>query len=437
MALVCGDMENHGLLDYVCAWYIKAADYISDTHIRCAFVSTNSITQGEQVSVLWSYLFQRNRIKIHFAHRTFVWANEASGKAHVHVVVVGFGAFDLASKRLFEYDAHGNVSVANGTANISPYLITGSDTVVGNRSTPLCAVPEIGIGNKPIDGGFYLFTSDERAAFLEKEPRARAYFRRWIGSEEFINNIERWCLWLRNCPAEILREMPEVLHLVDSVAKYRRGEIPAKTKDDTEKNKKRNEATKKLAAQPTRFHVENFPTSSFLVIPGVSSERRRYIPIGFIQPDTLASNLLNVVPDATLWHFGIVSSAMHMAWVRTVCGRLKSDYRYSNKLVYNNYPWPKPTAAQRSAVEEATQAVLDARAPRLAAGASLADLYDPLTMPADLLNAHDALDRAVDRTYCSAPFTTDRERVEFLFGLYEKLSVPLAPAAKAKRKAKV
>lgn len=434
MALVASGVNNYGLLDYVCGWYLKAADYITGTAIRCAFVSTNSITQGEQVGVLWGYLFQRYGIKLHFAHRTFVWENEASGKAHVHVVVIGFGVYDTPRKRLFEYDAEGKVVEQSGTANLSPYLMVGGDTVVTNRTTPLCAVPEIGIGNKPIDGGYYLFTPEEKSAFLEREPSAEPYFRRWMGAEEFLNSAERWCLWLGECPPHELRQMPEAQHCVELVAKYRRGEIPAKGKDAEQRDKRRNEGTIKLATTPTRFHVENFPRSNYLVIPGVSSERRPYIPIGFISARVIASNLLNVVPDATLFHFGMLSSAMHMAWIKTVCGRLESRYRYSNKLVYNNYPWPEPDAKRRTEIETAAQAVLDARTSRLDAGASLADLYDPLTMPTELLKAHQTLDRAIDRSYRPTAFVNDRERVEFLFALYERLTVPLAPLSKTKHR---
>ncbi|HVS53663.1 MAG TPA: DNA methyltransferase [Opitutaceae bacterium] len=436
MDLVAGAAHNHGLLDYVCGWYFKAARYIAGTTIRCAFVSTNSITQGEQVGVLWGHLLQHYKIKIHFGHRTFAWQNEASGKAHVHVVIIGFGAQDSATKQLFDYDSTGKPSVSSGTANLSPYLMVGSDTVITNRSTPLCAVPELGIGNKPIDGGYYLFTPTEKSEFVRKEPSARAYFKRWIGAEEFLNGTERWCLWLGECPPQELRKMPEAQRCVELVAKYRRGEIPAKGKEDKDRDERRNEGTVKLATTPTRFHVEFIPKTNYLVIPEVSSENRRYIPIGFLGPDVLCSNKVRLMPEATPFHFGVLSSAMHMAWVAVVTGRLKSDFQYSIKLVYNNYPWPDPTYEQRSAIETAAQAVLDARAPHLARGASLADLYDPLAMPAGLLKAHQTLDRAVDKSYRAAAFTSDRERVEFLFARYEKISAPLAPAAPKPKRAK-
>ncbi|MDX9793208.1 MAG: class I SAM-dependent DNA methyltransferase [Kiritimatiellia bacterium] len=459
MAAVAGDVRNFGLLDYVTAWYLKAAEFIQDTPVRVGFVSTNSITQGEQVGVLWSALFARS-MTIIFGHRTFAWQSEARGKAHVHVVMIGFAQSFSGTKRLYE-EADG-VTTATPAKNISPYLIEGPDTVILNRAAPLCAVPEIGIGNKPIDGGNYLFTPEEKAAFLAAEPTAAPYFRRWLGSEEFINGIERWCLLLKDCPPERLRGMPEVTKRVEAVRKLR---LASKSLP-----------TQKLAATPTRFHVENFPASHFLVVPGVSSERRTYIPIGYLSPGHVASNLVNVLPDATLYHFGVLTSAMHMAWIRQVCGRLKSDYRYSVKLVYNNFPWPQldasrsPAASSWDCVREAAariywtsyhedaaesdrktarragdakkvasvvaaaQAVLDARARYT--NATLADLYDPLAMPPDLVRAHAGLDRAVDRCYRAAPFTSDRQRVEFLFALYEQYAAPLLPAQKAKRKAK-
>jgi hypothetical protein len=426
MRSVARKVDGGGLLDYVAGWYFKAAEYIRDTKIVAGFVSTSSITQGEQVGALWNALSRRFGLKIHFAYRTFPWESEARGKAHVHVVIIGFAAFNADGKRI--YECHDEKAMASAAKNISPYLVEGPDRALANRQKPLCDVPEIGIGNKPIDGGYYLFTPEEKAQFLRAERGAKKFFRRWIGSDEFLNNLERWCLWLGECSPKELRQLPETKKRVALVAKYRRGEIPAKGKADEERNKKRNELTRKLADTPTRFHVENMPKSKFLLIPKVSSERRRYIPAGFMSPPTLVSDLVFVFPKATLYHFGVLSSAMHMAWVRQVCGRLESRYRYSAKLVYNNYPWPDaPTEKQRSTVEAAAQAVLDAREGHLAAGETLADLYDPVAMPAKLVKAHAALDRAVERCYRRQPFTGERERVEFLFALYEKLAAPLLP----------
>jgi hypothetical protein len=418
MKAVFADVDGHGLLDYVAGWYFKAAKYLRGTKIVVGFVSTNSISQGEQVGALWNQLFHRFGLKIHFAHRTFAWESEAKGKAHVHVVIIGFAGFDATNKRI--YECHEQKVVVTSARNISPYLVEGPDRAIVNRSTPLCDVPEIGIGNKPIDDGNYLFTPDEKAKFLELEPKAGEFFRRWLGSAEFIHGLERWCLWLGDCPPDKLRQMPEAMKRVEAVRKFRL--------------RSKSAPTKKLADTPTRFHVENMPEGRFLLIPKVSSERRRYIPMAFTSPKTMVSDLVFVFPHAALWHFGVLSSAMHMAWVRQVGGRLKSDYRYSARLVYNNYSWPEtPTRKQRCAVEAAAQAVLDARDEYLKKRVVLADLYDPLSMPAKLVKAHAALDRAVDRCYRREPFATERQRVEFLFALYEKLTAPLLPPTRKKR----
>lgn len=415
MDAIAGDVENHGLLDFVTGWYFKAADYIRGTRIVVGFVSTNSISQGEQAGTLWNYLFQHFGLKIHFAHRTFAWVSEARGKAHVHVIIVGFGEFDVTNKRIYNYETE-NATVT-AAKNISPYLVEGTDLAITNSSKPICDVPEMGIGNKPIDGGNYLFTPEEKAVFLKQEPAAKEFFRRWIGAEEFINGIERWCLWLGDCPPDKLRKMPLALARVEAVRDFRLASKSA--------------PTRKIAETPTRFHVEYFPKQEFLVIPEVSSERRKYIPIGFMSPRMLASNKLRILKDATLYHFGILSSEMHMAWVRLVTGRLKSDFQYSIKLVYNNFPWPSPTAEQRERVEEKAQAVLAAREPHLPPQgmSTLADLYDPLSMPPALAKAHAELDRAVEKCYRPEPFASDRHRVEYLFALYEKLTAPLLPAA--------
>jgi predicted RNA methylase len=418
MDAVAGNIQNSGLLDYVTGWYFKAAEYIQDAGTVVGFVSTNSVTQGEQVGVLWNALFQKHGVKIHFGHRTFTWMSEARGKAHVHVVIIGFATHNADNKRIYDYE--GDQVTAIPAKNISPYLVEGPDLAIVNRSKPLCDVPEIGIGNKPIDGGNYLFTPSEKAEFLIIEPKAGEFFRRWLGSEEFLNGIERWCLWLGDCPPEKLRAMPEAMKRIEAVRQLRLNSKSA--------------PTKKIAAFPTRFHVENMPKDYYLLIPEVSSERRNYIPMGFISPDILSSNLVKISPDATIYHFGILSSAIHMAWVRQVCGRLKSDYRYSAKLVYNNYPWPMPTGKQRKEVEDAAQAVLDSR--KEFPDATLADLYNPLSMPPSLVKAHAALDRAVDKCYRSEPFTSERQRVEYLFSLYEKLTAPLLPASPKQKKKK-
>jgi hypothetical protein len=395
-------------------------------NIRCAFVSTNSICQGEQVGVLWSELL-RLGMKIQFAHRTFKWSNEAPGKAAVHCIIVGFGRADGASGafprdtgegaaghdilRLFDYAEVDGPPHEQAVHNINPYLVDADDVLIARRDTPLCDVPEIGIGNKPIDGGHYLFSDEEKAEFLKLEPQAAPWFRRWLGADEFINGWQRWCLWLGECPPATLKAMPEALKRVEAVRKLRLASKSA--------------PTQKLAATPTRFHVENIPASNYLLIPGVSSETRPFIPIGFMEPSTLASNLVLVVPNATPYHFGILTSTMHMAWVRYVCGRLESRYRYSAQIVYNNFPWPQALSdAQRESIEAKAQAVLAARAEH--PDATLAQLYDPLTMPPALLKAHQALDRAVDAAYLpdggAKHYASDAERVAFLFRRYAALT---------------
>lgn len=405
VAQVFHDIKNRGLLDFVTAWYVKAARMIQDSAIRCAFVSTNSICQGEQVGALWNWMMTQG-VHIFFAHRTFQWNNEARGKAAVHCVIVGFAAEELQPKWLFEYEHIKGEPQRIHVRNINPYLVDAPNMVLHNRTVPICTVPTIGIGNKPIDGGHYLFTEEEKKEFIAKEPQAAPYFRRWLGGDEFLNGYNRYCLWLGDClPAE-LRAMPKVMELVEAVRVVRLASKSA--------------PTRKLAATPTRFHVENMPSGNYLVVPKVSSERRLFIPMGFESPVTLCSDLVHIVRDATLYHFGVLSSTMHMAWMRTVAGRLESRYRYSAGIVYNNFPWPSnPTEKQRSAIEAAAQAVLDARTqfPE----SSLADLYDPLAMPPVLLKAHQVLDRAVDAAYSRQAFKTEAQRVAFLFERYSEL----------------
>ena len=342
--IVFDGMANGGLLDFVAAWYVKSARYAKKFEdgtapLRFAFVSTNSIVQGEQVGVLWSWLLAQG-MHIHFAHRTFQWSNEARGKAAVHCVIIGFGLADSGSKTIFEYEDIRGEPHKVAANNINPYLIDAPDVVLPRRSRPICDVPNIGIGNKPIDDGNYLFTTEERNAFLNIEPTAEPFFRRWLGAEEFINGYERWCLWLGDASPTELRAMPEAMKRVRDVAAFRKSS--------------KSEPTRRLAETPRRFHVENMPKQEWLLVPEVSSERRHYIPIGFEQPSTFGSNLVKIVPNATRYDFGVLVSRMHMAWVRYTCGRLKSDYRYSKDIVYNNFPWPEsPTDAQRAAIESA------------------------------------------------------------------------------------
>lgn len=416
---IAGKLKGAGILDYVCGWYLKAANYVENHPIRVAFVSTNSIAQGEQVGVLWSGLLN-NGFHIFFAHRTFRWSNEARGVAAVHCVIIGFAKADISPKRLFDYQGTQSGFTEQAVNCINPYLVEAENILLPNRNKPICTVPEIGIGNKPIDGGNYLFKTEERDAFIAEEPTAEKWFRRWLGSDEFINGWERWCLWLGECSPAELRKMPNAIKRVEAVRQVRLASKSA--------------PTQKLADTPTRFHVENIPDNNYLIIPEVSSERRNFIPIGFMSPETLCSNLVKIVPNATLLHFGVVTSTMHMAWVRTVCGRLKSDYRYSSGIVYNNFPWPETTDEKhRAAIETAAQAVLDTR--NQFSDSTLADLYDPLTMPPALVKAHQKLDKAVEAAYLVAEkalgnpppkLSTDAERVAFLFELYQRYTSLLA-----------
>jgi hypothetical protein len=411
LAQVWAGVRNAGLLDFVTGWHLKAADYMHD-HPRCraALVSTNSICQGEQVGVLWPELHRRG-VKIDVAHRTFPWESEARGKAHVHVVIVGFGIGDREGpKAIHDYGPKGEPLGRAVVANISPYLTAGSDHTVKNRSKPLSDVPSMSFGNQPIDGGHLLMTDEERAELLAEEPNADALVRPYVGSREFINDESRWCLWLRDFSPAALRQMPSVMNRVAKVQTFR------------ESSKRK--ATRELASVPTQFAFVSHKESAYLFVPSVSSERRPFIPIGFLPASTIASNLGLIVPDATRYHFGVLHSAMHMAWVRQVCGRLKSDYRYSARLVYNNFPWPTGASpAKRAAVEAAADAVLAARAQH--PDATLADLYDPLTMPGNLARAHAKLDAAVDLCYRPQKFPDERRRFEHLFALHEKQANPL------------
>lgn len=419
LAQVFHDLQGAGVLDFVAPWYRKAADFMADNQdIKTAFVSTNSITQGEQVGVLWPDLLRRG-VKIHFAHRTFQWSSEARGKAAVHCVIIGFALHDTTDKRLFDYETPQSEALEVQVKNINPYLVDAPDVVVSRRSAPLCPAPPLVYGSKPADGGHLLFSSTERDAFLSKEPTAAPFIRRFIGSEEFINSIERYCLWLVDCPPDQLRKMPEVMNRVEKVKAMRLGSKKA--------------PTRALANTPTVFAELRQPLTDYLIIPEVSSERRSYIPVGFMPRNVIASNLLYVMPNSTIYHFGVMCSAIHMAWVRAVCGRLKSDYRYSAGIVYNNFPWPvAATDKQRQSIEEAAQAVLDVRAKY--PGSSLADLYDPLSMPPDLVKAHHKLDAAVDASYSKKKFSGDGDRVAFLFDLYQHLASPLEANKHKRRK---
>ncbi len=414
-------------LDYVGAWFLKAGAYLRGKSARIAFVATNSITQGEQVAQLWPALFDRYNLEVMFGHRTFPWGSDARGVAHVHVVIIGLS--DRKStplgRRLFTYENSTNEPDEVEVAQISPYLVDASHLgdshlVIARRRSSVSGLPKIGVGTKPVDGGHYILDKEERRELLAQEPKAVSLLRPFIGGREYINGIERWILLALGVSPSELRAMPVVMSRVRAVREFRKNHA--------------GKLANSLAEQPKEFHVTVVPNTEFLVIPEASSKRRKYVPIGYLEPPTIPSNQLLVVENATLPLFALLTSAMHMAWLRHIGGRLKSDYRYSTGLVYNTFPLP-PEDAKLAKLEPLAQAVLDARAAH--PGATLADLYDPDLMPPNLRKAHTILDRAVDRLYRRGGFASERERVEHLFGLYEKMMTPLAVKQKPKRRRKL
>lgn len=417
--------KSGGTLDYVTAWYILAGRYIQKSAARIGFVATNSITQGEQVAQLWPILFDRCKLEIAFAHRTFAWGSDARGKAHVHVVVIGLANATSApkEKRLFSYDdingePHESVHMA-----LTPYLfdaggLTNPHIVVRESSKPLNGLTVLLSGSQPIDKGNYIFNADERTAFLAEEPGAARFMRPYFGSREYINGRERWILALQSASPTDLRALPKVIERMRAVREFR-----AKSK---------RKSTLAIASYPEKYNVEVIPSAPFLVVPEASSERREYVPIGWMEPPTIPSNLVRIVENASMPLFGVLTSTMHMSWLRHIGGRLKSDYRYSIGLVYNTFPMPPVSPARLDTLAPFAQAVLDARAAH--PNASLADLYDPDVMPGSLRSAHQALDRAFDKLYRRKPFGSERERVEHLFGLYEQMVAPLTATTKRKRR---
>ena len=392
--------KNAGNLDYVCCWYKKASDLMRDTAIRSALVSTNSVSQGESVANLWKPLFEAG-IHIDFAYRTFRWDSEASQKAHVHCVIIGFSSAANPKEKVLYSGGHAQI-----VHNINGYLVDADNVFVENRNKPICNVPEIGMGNQPIDNGQYLFEKEEMEAFLHTEPKAAPLFHQWYGSREFINRSPRYCLWLGECSPSMLRTLPNCLKRIENVKEYRLSSSRA--------------STVKLAETPTRFQTENMPKGDYIVIPEVSSEKRKYIPMGYMNSTVMCSNKLRLMPDADLYEFGVLESNVHMAWMRAVSGRLKSDYDYSIKIVYNNFPWPTPTDEQRANIEQTAQAILDAR--NLYSNDSLADLYDERTMPPELRRAHQQNDKAVMQAYgFSIRDTTESTCVAALMKMYQQL----------------
>lgn len=397
--------KNSGNLDYVCCWYKKAADMMkTNSLIKAAFVSTNSITQGEQVAILWKPLFEEYGIHFDFAYRTFRWDSEADIKAHVHCVIIGFSSYNAS------YDSKKKIYLSDNqvisASNINGYLVDAPDVWIESRNKPLCNAPEIGIGNKPIDGGNYLFSKEEMLEFIEKEPKSAAYFHPFYGAYEFINQKPRYCLYLGNCSPAELRSMPLSYERVINVREYRLQSPSA--------------GTRKIADTPTHFHVENMPKGSYIVIPQVSSQRRRYIPMGYMDDGVLCSDKVRIMSEGQLYHFGILESNVHMAWMRTICCRLKSDYSYTINDVYNNFPWCQPTEEQKARIEQTAQAILDARAKY--PDCSLADLYDEVTMPPELRRAHQENDRAVMAAYGFSTKMTESECVAELFKMYQSLT---------------
>ena len=400
---ILGKKKLANSVDYVGAWYYKAASLIENTNCSVAFVSTNSITQGEQVAPLWEELFNKYNIHITFAYRTFRWDSEASSKAHVHCVIIGFSALPSKKCKIYIGDR------VQETNNINAYLVDAPNVFVSSRSKPICNVPAMFLGNKPSDGGNLILTEEERNNILQREPDLKQFIRPYLGAVEFINKKIRYCFWLKNASPSEIRKSPELMRRIEAVRNMRLASTAAPTREK--------------ANTPHLFFFISQPDTNYLLVPSTSSENRRYVPIGFLSPDVIASNAATIVPDATLYNFGVMTSNVHMAWMRTVCGRLKSDYRYSNAIVYNNFPWPTPTEAQRAKIEQTAQAILDARA--LYPDSSLADLYDEVTMPSELRKAHQQNDRAVMDAYGFVKGTEARTSesacVAELMKLYQKL----------------
>ena len=425
VASIFGKIKNVGNLDYVACWYKKAAELMANSkdvarHVstKCALVSTNSITQGEQVAILWKLLMERYGVHIDFAWRTFRWDSESNQKAHVHCVIVGFSCDDtcgddVGAKNVSPLRTDRRIFNADGTIidaqNINPYLIDAENVFIESRNKPICDVPPLLTGSQRIDNNNYIFTEEEKGEFLKQEPQAEKYFHIWYGADEFINNRPRWVLYLGDCSPKEIKGLPLCYERVCQVREYR---LASDRK-----------ATLKAADSPNHFGLEVIPDTNFMIVPVVSSEKRLYVPIGFMTPDKMCSNQVNLIPNATLYHFGVLTSSVHMAWMRAVCGRLKSDYRYSKDIVYNNFPWPGVKTPQcdvstKSRIEKTAQAILDARA--LYPDSSLADLYETL-MPPELRRAHCANDEAVMAAYGFDPKMPEQEVVARLFQMYESL----------------
>jgi hypothetical protein len=404
MIRICGHVNQGGNLDYVAAWYVKAADYIQNTSIKVGFVSTTSISEGEQVGILWKYLFSKD-IKIQFAHRSFKWFNQASGEAQVRVIIIGFAAYDTSNKILYDYETPDSEPMEKKVRNINPYLVDQDDTLIMGRNKPICKVPEAIFGNMPNDGGNFLFSDVEKEAFLLKEPDASKFMKPFISAYEFLHKEERYCLWLVDISPSELKRLPEVEKRVMKVKEHRL--------------KSRRDGTRRLAEYPYLFGEIRQPVDDYIVIPCHSSEHRKYIPIAISPKDRIIGNSCIAVKSSSLYHFGVLMSSMHMAWVRQICGRLEGRFRYSNNIVYNNFPWPDNSSKEDvKKVEEYVKILFIIR--EEFSDESLADLYDPNMMPKKLNDIHRKLDRVVDRCYRAQPFASELNRLEFLFDLYNK-----------------
>ena len=417
---VLKEIDGSGIMDFVSAWFYKASEYIQERNTKVAFVSTNSISQGEQVGILWNVLLNKFKVKIHFAHRTFKWSNEARENAAVYCVIIGFGLNDENEKFIFDYPNIKGEPIKSNAKNINPYLIDAKNKLITNRNIPINNVPNMMYGNKPTDGGFFLLTDAEKEEFVKNEPQSSKFIKPFISAREFLNGIKRWCIWLVDINPNDIHKSPMILKRVDQVKKFRSESVAESTR-----NYKFN----------TLFRQVTQPKSDYLLVPRTTSENRSYIPIGFFSKDNIVSDTCQAIPNANIYHFGVLMSVMHMAWVKYVCGRLKGDFRYSKDIVYNNYPWPpNPTDKQIKAVETAAQNVLDVRAefPE----SSLADLYSPVTMPPKLVKAHADLDKTVDKCYRDAPFTSEPKRIEFLFDLYDTYTSGMFPTEKKGKKKK-
>ncbi|WP_321999055.1 class I SAM-dependent DNA methyltransferase [Priestia megaterium] len=403
MREVTKNIPNSGSLDYVTCWFIKASEYIQATNIKVGFVSTNSITQGNQALILWKYLFYTKCITIHFAHQTFKWKNEARGNAGVHCVIIGFSNILDLPKTIYTYTSLSESAAKHKANNINQYLLDAPTSFIKKRAKPICDVPIMLKGSIPYDGGHFLFKKNEMEDFTDKEPLSKKHFRKWYGGDELIKGSIRYALYLKNCPPNELRKMPSVLEKVQSVRESR-----LQSKRST---------TRKWADYPTQFSEDRVIDDNILAIPEVSSENRKIIPIGFLEKGVICSNKIFQIPGNDLYIFGVLNSAMHMAWTKTVCGRLENRLSYSNTIVYNNFIFPEPSEKDKKSIRKQSELILSIRKNYLDSGSTLADLYDPIAMPMDLLKAHQKLDKLVDKTY-NKNFKSDDERVTHLFELY-------------------